>query len=140
MFFFFFKQKTAYEMRISDWSSDVCSSDLGEVAADQPHRGAVPDIEPGTCVQAPEIGLIRPRRQRLGAVITARIDRIARERERLIAQVRDIGRADIARPVGRACRCAAGEILRSRDAALVRGLPGEALPDEGDRKSTRLNS
>src|SRR3546814_6986467 len=30
MFFFFFKQKTAYEMRISDWSSDVCSSDLVE--------------------------------------------------------------------------------------------------------------
>src|SRR3546814_4625289 len=28
LFFFFFKQKTAYEMRISDWSSDVCSSDL----------------------------------------------------------------------------------------------------------------
>src|SRR3546814_8954133 len=28
MLFFFFKQKTAYEMRISDWSSDVCSSDL----------------------------------------------------------------------------------------------------------------
>src|SRR3546814_2682289 len=31
MFFvFFFKQKTAYEMRISDWSSDVCSSDLAD--------------------------------------------------------------------------------------------------------------
>src|SRR3546814_6822875 len=30
--FFFFKQKTAYEMRISDWSSDVCSSDLDERA------------------------------------------------------------------------------------------------------------
>src|SRR3546814_7476718 len=28
LFFFFFKQKTAYEIRISDWSSDVCSSDL----------------------------------------------------------------------------------------------------------------
>src|SRR3546814_6288673 len=28
LFFFFFKKKTAYEMRISDWSSDVCSSDL----------------------------------------------------------------------------------------------------------------
>src|SRR3546814_4968789 len=28
MMFFFFKRKTAYEMRISDWSSDVCSSDL----------------------------------------------------------------------------------------------------------------
>src|SRR3546814_5925538 len=31
--FFFFKQKTAYEMRISDWSSDVCSSDLHASAA-----------------------------------------------------------------------------------------------------------
>src|SRR3546814_18363937 len=32
MLIFFFKQKTAYEMRISDWSSDVCSSDLRSVA------------------------------------------------------------------------------------------------------------
>src|SRR3546814_20979764 len=31
-YFFFFKQKTAYEMLISDWSSDVCSSDLGQFA------------------------------------------------------------------------------------------------------------
>src|SRR3546814_7855988 len=31
-YFFFFKQKTAYEMRISDWSSDVCSSDLNTVS------------------------------------------------------------------------------------------------------------
>src|SRR3546814_5491645 len=31
--FFFFKQKTAYEMRISDWSSDVCSSDLWQMLA-----------------------------------------------------------------------------------------------------------
>src|SRR3546814_9306193 len=31
--FFFFKQKTAYEMRISDWSSDVCSSDLSNPTA-----------------------------------------------------------------------------------------------------------
>src|SRR3546814_14890213 len=33
--FFFFKQKTAYEMRISDWSSDVCSSDLVEGRAER---------------------------------------------------------------------------------------------------------
>src|SRR3546814_13871837 len=32
--FFFFKQKTAYDMRISDWSSDVCSSDLPTIALD----------------------------------------------------------------------------------------------------------
>src|SRR3546814_9826813 len=37
MVFFFFKQKTAYEMRISDWSSDVCSSDLDEVVGGE-HR------------------------------------------------------------------------------------------------------
>src|SRR3546814_16301357 len=32
LLFFFFKQKTAYEMRISDWSSDVCSSDLDRLS------------------------------------------------------------------------------------------------------------
>src|SRR3546814_16618998 len=38
--FFFFKQKTAYEMRISDWSSDVCSSDLlAELVAVPPGGG-----------------------------------------------------------------------------------------------------
>src|SRR3546814_5758183 len=39
IFFFFVKQKTAYEMRISDWSSDVCSSDLMASGAPdfQPH-------------------------------------------------------------------------------------------------------
>src|SRR3546814_3159228 len=48
--FFFFKQKTAYEMRISDWSSDVCSSDLDEpdYLGDRRHhpgadRGVHPD-------------------------------------------------------------------------------------------------
>src|SRR3546814_4476691 len=34
--FFFFKQKTAYDMRISDWSSDVCSSDLVDLALERP--------------------------------------------------------------------------------------------------------
>src|SRR3546814_9440921 len=36
--FFFFKQKTAYELRISDWSSDVCSSDLGIGPPDEGNR------------------------------------------------------------------------------------------------------
>src|SRR3546814_8459721 len=35
---FFFKQKTAYEMRISNWSSDVCSSDFLALVADHPGR------------------------------------------------------------------------------------------------------
>src|SRR3546814_16968572 len=38
--FFFFKQKTAYEMRISDWSSDVCSSDLTAAAWYEPKVAA----------------------------------------------------------------------------------------------------
>src|SRR3546814_3110287 len=37
-FVFFFKQKTAYEMRISDWSSDVCSSDLFDLVLLSAHR------------------------------------------------------------------------------------------------------
>src|SRR3546814_7623427 len=71
--FFFFKQQTAYEMRISDWSSDVCSSDLaaGEpgmrvaltnarIMVHQPSggaRGMASDIE----IQAKEILRIRKR-------------------------------------------------------------------------------
>src|SRR3546814_21170166 len=39
-FFFFFKQKTAYDMRISDWSSDVCSSDLSATSMPLPLVGS----------------------------------------------------------------------------------------------------
>src|SRR3546814_2683804 len=57
LYFFFFKQKTAYEVRISDWSSDVCSSDLqkrGQVF----HRAAallrfVADIDLDETVRTP---------------------------------------------------------------------------------------
>src|SRR3546814_2448767 len=68
--FFFFKQKTAYEMRISDWSSDVCSSDL-DVAAGQPAR-ITAAIEPlvmveghgGCCI---EPGMSQPGQQVVAA-------------------------------------------------------------------------
>src|SRR3546814_8983949 len=40
VFIFFFKQKTAYEVRISDWSSDVCSSDLYARAVERASRSA----------------------------------------------------------------------------------------------------
>src|SRR3546814_20385476 len=42
--FFFFKQKTAYEMRISDWSSDVCSSDLARTVR-RPNYDLISPIE-----------------------------------------------------------------------------------------------
>src|SRR3546814_9035517 len=47
-FFFFFKQKTAYEMRISDWSSDVCSSDL---MGDLPELEITDQAGPGASTQ-----------------------------------------------------------------------------------------
>src|SRR3546814_12577654 len=54
MWLVFFKLKTAYEMRISDWSSDVCASDLGqarEQPGPDPHRA-------GGAVQAGHLGLV----------------------------------------------------------------------------------
>src|SRR3546814_4778116 len=63
--FFFFKQKTAYEMRISDWSSDVCSSDLlvvylaswtGWLVTDGGYSRHVVDTSPATGLWAWEIG------------------------------------------------------------------------------------
>src|SRR3546814_8507097 len=47
--FFFFKQKTAYEMRISDWSSDVCSSDLGGKGERFGERGHGARFRPECC-------------------------------------------------------------------------------------------
>src|SRR3546814_9707739 len=41
---FFFKQKTAYEMRISDWSSDVCSSDLNKTKISMPFAARISDM------------------------------------------------------------------------------------------------
>src|SRR3546814_645639 len=51
--FFFFKQKTAYEMRISDWSSDVCSSDLGLCGTEEVYFAAFQDgVDGGVMVTA----------------------------------------------------------------------------------------
>src|SRR3546814_20191552 len=55
--FFFFKQKTAYDMRISDWSSDVCSSDLAR--SDEQQRG-----EHGHDAQMLIAGRIEPEERR----------------------------------------------------------------------------
>src|SRR3546814_17043965 len=54
--FFFFKQKTAYEMRISDWSSDVCSSDLPIGDREGSH-------DPGSAIRT-DAQIARDRRQR----------------------------------------------------------------------------
>src|SRR3546814_4111042 len=56
-FLFFFKQKTAYEMRISDWSSDVCSSDLGY--GSRPDGLCFRDVDIARAGQFPAAGLGR---------------------------------------------------------------------------------
>src|SRR3546814_7309162 len=110
--FFVFKQKTAYEMRISDWSSDVCSSDL---ATDDDLDRALDAAERGfrhwRGVGPDERGRVL---QRAAALIRERADRIAR-----------IVTLEQGKPLAEA----KGEVLGS--AGLI---------DFQDRKSTRLNS
>src|SRR3546814_995958 len=68
--FFFFKQKTAYEMRISDWSSDVCSSDLSApdeagLASFEEGGGALAHVVGGEH-QAELRGFVRSEERRVG--------------------------------------------------------------------------
>src|SRR3546814_7256612 len=64
-FFFFFNQKTAYEMRISDWSSDVCSSDLFRL-----DRGDTLAAGRVRCVTDQRSSVAVPETDRGGGVIT----------------------------------------------------------------------
>src|SRR3546814_10448647 len=50
--FFFFKQKTAYEMRISDWSSDVCSSDLTQLRRPRSAPSMASSLLPCSCIRS----------------------------------------------------------------------------------------
>src|SRR3546814_3063345 len=81
-FFFFFKQKTAYEMRISDWSSDVCSSDLpcecselGRYRIDR--RRAERDLWTNTRVD--EVQLASKRRDRMSRWMRSEERRVGKE-------------------------------------------------------------
>src|SRR3546814_3838240 len=61
MFVFFFKQKTAYELRISDWSSDVCSSDLDRNRHLVSHASVLNRARPGPKVFAQaKPGFLKP--------------------------------------------------------------------------------
>src|SRR3546814_9315019 len=86
MFFgvLFFKQKTAYEMRISDWSSDVCSSDLLGSKVDRKAEGCL------TCHQSEKPARELPSNERARVFVTS-------EGERMLASMEvirnEIGRA-----------------------------------------------
>src|SRR3546814_4240479 len=134
--FFFFKQKTAYEMRIRDWSSDVCSSDLVAVRVDEALArprlvvGRVNlDLDLRVETEMPTLGTI-------GNALAARRGEVTRRR---------FGRAEVDHVGGQF------DLLRllTEDALDLADQEGVALahPDAlnvedtfGDRKSTRLNS
>src|SRR3546814_5135213 len=79
LFFVFFKQKTAYEMRISDWSSDVCSSDLGLSLVTVLAAAA-----PATMVRV--TGTARDGRLDLRPTILAAVALLARSEERRVGK------------------------------------------------------
>src|SRR3546814_7299252 len=97
--FFFFKQKTAYELRISDWSSDVCSSDLESVQAEL--RGAVAELlVQGANDEA--AGLLHF--QRMGETAAHRGIALQRKHLRLLLQAAHRGRVrSEERRVGKEC-------------------------------------
>src|SRR3546814_8983340 len=90
VFIVFFKQKTAYEMRISDWSSDVCSSDLS------PRRPLVIEENAVGCVKSVGLPIVHgdPIGVELGRRIgTAGIKRCGLALRRLLDLAVEIGRA-----------------------------------------------
>src|SRR3546814_7942286 len=130
--FFFFKQKTAYEMRISDWSSDVCSSDLAKIIGEQVgtrYRG----FEYARAFEAAEGEIMPPLPLALfagggeanGGIVEQALRGGVGRRQRAVADIGGDRRFEIG------------------DRRAERGLKfGEDVVDErgGDRKSTRLNS
>src|SRR3546814_2371806 len=127
--FFFFKQKTAYELRISDWSSDVCSSDLAprgrRLAHDQPGLGRA--IVPGWNDQP---GAERDRSP------WERLQPRAFAPDVALRGFRDARQKPSPHPALRA------SLSRRRERGLNSGplaQAGEGL-EQRDRKSTRLNS
>src|SRR3546814_9618593 len=110
--FFFFKQKTAYELRISAWSSDVCSSDLRQrpcglqvCGADGQRLPCIGDLQAGNVVDEAQRGLALDVAAR-HPVPQALVDIHVGQQERLV----------------------------------VAPVPAMQVPIGGDRKSTRLNS
>src|SRR3546814_7598026 len=107
--FFFFKQKTAYEMRISDWSSDVCSSDLPRAGLIVALCGIGAAINPAAAgggavilevVEAFDLATLRPAiaadllEHRLCVDVAAVVHLRVVERDvtdRLVAFLRDVG-------------------------------------------------
>src|SRR3546814_659992 len=121
-FFFFFKQKTAYEMRISDWISDVCSSDLHVAYAQVAVDGrAIIVVGADTRLKHCEIGRLRRlldevdrAADRTGAVI----DRVRAVIDLDLLEVERIGAAVL----GAVAHTVDGDVVAGRIAAQVNAV------------------
>src|SRR3546814_9571127 len=113
-YIFVFKQKTAYEMRISDWSSDVCSSDLP------------------TYLIRTAVGRYVMRKKPAGELL-ASAHRIDRE-YRIMAALHGVI------PVPRMLHLCLDETVIGQAFYLMDHVEGRIAADARDRKSTRLNS
>src|SRR3546814_15889585 len=106
--FVFFKQKTAYEMRISDWSSDVCSSDLRHRVAGGPNQPSGRSSgRPAFVPETPNTWCLRPARHKRprhqeGRGNPARVRLEGRDTHRAASVPRGQGRSD-ERRVGKEC-------------------------------------
>src|SRR3546814_2584753 len=130
---FFFKQKTAYEMRISDWSSDVCSSDLQVAVVELVLQRAGAGGDDG----------LQPRQQRRDEVGEGLAGAGAGLGQQHALPVERIGNGDGEVLLRRPRREARD--LRRQYAALGQGgaaalRKGSPVPGLQDRKSTRLHS
>src|SRR3546814_5942317 len=127
--FCFVKKKTAYEMRMSDWSSDVCSSDLLEAALGSAvvldDDGVLGDVDQ-TARQVAGVGGLQ---RGIGQALAGAVGGVeVLQHGEAFLEVRDDRRLDdLARRLGHQA-AHAGELLDLRRRAT------------GDRKSTRLNS
>src|SRR3546814_10436109 len=138
--FFFFKQKTAYEMRIRDWSSDVCSSDLPVLLPRRIDRDRADHHQrPGAAVVARKRhrpALDRPEER---AILDER-EAQRRDRRRAVAHLIGGSRVPIGaeRTVEQLLHGGVVDLGQRRE-TWGRELRHRAYPP-GDRKSTRLNS
>src|SRR3546814_2203898 len=144
MMFFFFKQKTAYEMRISDWSSDVCSSDLLLEDLNPGQAKAVAHLDgPAVILAGPGAGKTKTLTRRAAMLVQ---NGVPPEKILLLTFSRASSKEMLARAKALDSRCAfidggtfhatATKIINQNIHVFGMDRPFTIL---ADRKSTRLN-
>ena len=136
--FFFFKQKTAYEIYQCDWSSDVCSSDLHRLQKETPYLPPAASPTPPLFRDEP-LPLVGRAAER--AACLAHIHALLRQEGGVILLEGEagVGKTRLAREVGRDAEWRGAELLWGACQEQAGGAPYAPLA-QADRKSTRLNS